>query len=110
MVDETSCVMRHEEEIRLVRIVCAARASQEPIVQGDFHAPLIVLAEGRAAGQLLQRGVLVRLVHIDPETWLGSTMRSSAETSGPHRFWRRAVGPPRPDAAPVFVAQAEGVP
>mmetsp|Transcript_37098 Transcript_37098/g.106586 ORF Transcript_37098/g.106586 Transcript_37098/m.106586 type:complete len:230 (-) Transcript_37098:171-860(-) len=109
MVDQASCVVGHEEEVCLVGIVRAARARQEPIVQCDFHAPLVVLTERRPPGQLLECWMLVGLIHVDPKARFRRAGVRGAEAAGAHGRGRRTVGSPVPHRAPISIVQPEGV-
>ena len=45
-VEEAAGILRHEKEVCLQRVVNSAWAREEPVVQGHFEPPLVLLAEG----------------------------------------------------------------
>mmetsp|Transcript_125777 Transcript_125777/g.367591 ORF Transcript_125777/g.367591 Transcript_125777/m.367591 type:complete len:261 (-) Transcript_125777:449-1231(-) len=64
-VQVASRVMGHEEEVRLRWVVRAAGAGQEPVMQHDLEAPLVVAAEGRATRKHVQLFIVLHVVDED---------------------------------------------
>mmetsp|Transcript_7712 Transcript_7712/g.21817 ORF Transcript_7712/g.21817 Transcript_7712/m.21817 type:complete len:219 (-) Transcript_7712:460-1116(-) len=110
MVDQAGSVVRHEEEVCLVRIVGAARTGQEPIMESNLHAPLVVLAEGCPPCKALECRMLIRVIHIDAEARSWCTLLRGPIAAWTYVCWGASMRPPIPDATPVAIVQSEGIP